>query len=45
MYQKQLSWLFKNKVYDNCNMVSYLQNNKKSYNRETTFEKKVNFYQ
>ena len=34
-----------NKVYDNCNKVSYLQKNKKCYSLETTFQKKVNFAQ
>ena len=42
---KQLSCSFVNKVYDNCNNVSYLQRNKKCYNLETTFKKKIKFSQ
>ena len=45
MSQKQLSCSFVNKAYDNCNKVSYLQKNKKYYNLETAFQKKVNFCQ
>ena len=45
MSQKQLSRSFVDKVYSIYNKVSYLQRNKKCYNLETTFQKKVNFSQ
>ena len=35
----------KQSLHDNCNKVSYLQKNKKWYNLETIFQKKVNFSQ
>ena len=34
-----------NKVYGNYNKLYYLQRNKKCYDLETTFQKKVNFSQ
>ena len=43
MFWKKLSGSFTNKVYDNYNKVSYLKSNKKCYNLETIFQKKVNF--
>ena len=42
MYQKKLLHSFVNKVYDNCNKVSYLYKNKQ--NLEITFLKKKNFF-
>ena len=43
--RKWLLCLFVNKVYDNRSKVTYLQKNKKCCNLETTFQKKVNFFQ
>ena len=45
MSLKQLPCSYVNKVYNNCNKVSYIQKNKKSYNLETTFQKKLNVSQ
>ena len=42
MSSKIIVVLLCKQVYDSCNKVSYLQKNKKSYNWETTFQKKVN---
>ena len=39
----KLLWSFVNKVYGSCNEASHLQENKKCYNLETTFQEKVNF--
>ena len=44
MSRKLLSRPFLNEIYDNCNKVFYLQKNKKSYDWETAFEKKVKFF-
>ena len=40
-----MSCSFVSKVYDNYDKVSYFQRNKKCYNLETTFQKKVNLSQ
>ena len=45
MSRKYLLSSFVNKVYDNRNKVYYLQKNRKCYNLETTFQKKVNLSQ